>query len=184
MRGRRPLVAAACAVIALALAGIGAGAPAALGAGGNAIINDCQSTGKLSHSYTLAELRHALAVMPASVKQYTSCYDVISQGILTVRSGKQTGSTGGSGGSFLPTPVIIILVVLILGAVTFGALALRRRRTGPDGGDSAPGEGDEGPSGSGEEPPGAVGEEPPGASGPEPPGGTGQEPPPDSGSED
>jgi hypothetical protein len=175
MRGWRTLVAAACAVVALAVAGLGTGAPAALGAGGNAIINDCQSTGKLSHSYTLAELRHALAVMPASVKQYTSCYDVITQGILTVRSGKKTGPTGGSGGSFLPTPVIIILVVLILAAVTFGALAIRRRRMGPDGGDSAAGEG--------HEPPGGTGPEPPGGTGPEPPGGTSHDPPPDDGPE-
>jgi hypothetical protein len=142
MRGRTNLAAALCAVLALAM--IGAFAPVALAAGGNAIINDCQSTGRLSHSYTLPELRHALAVMPASVKQYTSCYDVISQGILTVQSGKKTGPTGGSGGSFLPTPVIIILVVLILAAVTFGALAIRRRQGGTDPGDSTPG-GDPGP---------------------------------------
>ncbi|HEY2317754.1 MAG TPA: hypothetical protein VGH67_05605 [Solirubrobacteraceae bacterium] len=158
MRGRTTLLAVACAVAALAVSG--AGAPIALAAGGNAIINDCQSTGRLSHNYTLQELRHALAVMPASVKQYTSCYDVISQGILTVRSGKKTGPTGGSGGSFLPTPVIIILVVLILAAVTFGALAIRRRRTGPDGDDAAPG-GGQGPPGGGQDPPGG-GQDPPG----------------------
>jgi hypothetical protein len=191
MRGRRALVAAACAVVALAVTGLGAGAPAALGAGGNAIINDCQSTGKLSHSYTLAELRHALAVMPASVKQYTSCYDVITQGILTVRSGKKTGPTGGSGGSFLPTPVIIILVVLILAAVTFGALAIRRRRMGPDGGEPAPGEGHGPPGGTAQDPPGGTGrdlpggtaQDAPGGTGQDLPGGTGHHPPPDDGSE-
>jgi hypothetical protein len=140
MTGRTNL-AAVCAVLALAMVG---SAPVALGAAGNAIINDCQSTGRLSHSYTLPQLRHALAVMPASVKQYTSCYDVISQGILTVQSGKKTGPTGGSGGSFLPTPVIIILVILVLAAVTFGALAIRRRRAGAVPGDAAP-EGGPGP---------------------------------------
>ena len=139
MRGRTNLAAAVCAVLTLAMAGVSA--PAALGAGGNAIINDCQTTGRLSHSYTLQELRHALAVMPASVKQYTSCYDVISQGVLTVQSGKKTGPTGGSGGSFLPTPVIVILVILILAAVTFGARAIRRRRAGPDPGGPASGDG-------------------------------------------
>jgi hypothetical protein len=145
MRGRTNLAAAVSAVLVLAM--IGACAPVALGAGGNAIINDCQSTGRLSHSYTLPELRHALAVMPASVKQYTSCYDVISQGILTVQSGKKTGPTGGSGGSFLPTPVIIILVVLILAAVTFAALAIRRRRGGTDPGDATDGGGPGPPAG-------------------------------------
>ncbi|MGZ4297750.1 MAG: hypothetical protein ACXVE4_10930 [Solirubrobacteraceae bacterium] len=149
MRERTNLVAVAGAVIAMALTG--ACAPVALGAGGNAIINDCQSTGKLSHSYTLQELRHALAVMPASVKQYTSCYDVITQGVLTVRSGKKTGSTGGSGGSFLPTPVIVILVLLILAAVTFGALAVRRRRMGPGAGDEPPSSAEDAPPGGGPE---------------------------------
>jgi hypothetical protein len=123
-----------CAVTVLALAGLCA--PAALAAGGNAIINDCQSTGRLTHNYTLKELQHALAVMPASVKQYTSCYDVITQGILTVKAGHETGPKGGGGGSFLPTWVIVILVVLVLAAVTFGAMAIRQRRSGP--GDGAP----------------------------------------------
>jgi hypothetical protein len=145
MKERTNLAAAVCAVLTLALAGTLA--PVALGAGGNPVINDCQSTGRLSHSYTLQELRHALAVMPASVKQYTSCYDVISQGVLTVQSGKKTGPTGGSGGSFLPTPVIIILVILILAAVTFGALAIRRRRVGTDDADTTPGGGPDPPTG-------------------------------------
>jgi hypothetical protein len=147
MRGRTNLAGAACAALCLAL--VGAWAPVALGAGGNAIINDCQSTGRLSHSYTLQELRHALAVMPASVKQYTSCYDVISQGVLTVQSGKKTGPSGGSGGSFLPTPVIIILVILILAAVTFGALAIRRRRAGAAPGDPPPAGGPDPPASAG-----------------------------------
>jgi hypothetical protein len=147
MKGRTNLAAAVCAVLALVVAG--PVAPVALGAGGNPVINDCQSTGRLSHSYTLQELRHALAVMPASVKQYTSCYDVISQGVLTVQSGKKTGPTGGSGGSFLPTPVIIILVILILAAVTFGALAIRRRRAGADGADPTPEGGPDPPGGGG-----------------------------------
>jgi hypothetical protein len=140
MRGTLRLLAIACAVSAMALAGLSAGA--AVAASGNAVINDCQSTGKLTHSYTLQELRHALAVMPASVKQYTSCFDVVTQGVLTVKGGKTTGPKGG-GGSFLPTPVIIILVVLILAGVTFGALAIRQRRAGP--GDGDPPEGGVGP---------------------------------------
>lgn len=147
MRGRLNLVAAVCAVAVLALAG--GGVPVAQGAsGGNAILNECQ-TGRLTHSYTLKQLRHALAIMPASIKQYSSCVDVINQGILTVKAGKQTG-TGGGGGSFLPTPVIIVLVLLILAAVTFGAIAVRRRRDGGGGGDSG-------------DPPGGAGPPPPAA---------------------
>src|SRR5205807_7686811 len=129
MRGRLNPVAVACAVTLALVAG---GAPIAVAAGGNTIINDCQANGRLTHNYTLPELRHALAIMPASVKQYTNCYDVIFQGIATAKSGKTTGG-GGGGGSFLPTPVIIILVLLILAAVTFGAIAIRQRRSGAGG---------------------------------------------------
>ncbi len=125
----RRLLALACAAVALACATVAA---PALGAG-NAIINDCQSHGRLTHPYTVGQLRHALAVMPATVKQYTSCFDVIQGALVSARkhNGKlPAGSTTGGGSSFLPTPVIIVLVVLILGAVTFGALAVRRRRAG------------------------------------------------------
>jgi hypothetical protein len=151
MRGRTTPLALACAITVLALAGLAA--PAAPAAGGNPIINDCQSTGRLTHDYTLKELQHALAVMPASVKQYTSCYDVITQGILTVKAGHQTGPKNGGGGSFLPTWVIVILVVLVLAAVTFGAIAIRQRRTGAgDGVPPAPP--DAGEPGAGDGPPG------------------------------
>jgi hypothetical protein len=130
MRSRKPLIALACAVAMLACSAVTAG-PAL--AAGNAAINDCQSNGKLTHNYTVSELRHALAVMPASVKEYSNCSDVINQAILTA-VGKGSNTTGGpgtsSGGSFLPTPVIIILVVLVLAGVTFGAIAIRRRRQG------------------------------------------------------
>ncbi|MGH2896366.1 MAG: hypothetical protein ACRDPM_24290 [Solirubrobacteraceae bacterium] len=151
MRGTLRPLAIAGAVIALALTSVSAGP--AVAASGNAVINDCQSFGKLTHNYTLQELRHALAVMPASVKQYTSCYDVITQGILTVKAGKTTGPKGG-GGSFLPTPVIIILVVLILAGVTFGAIAIRQRRASPGDGDppdsgTGPSEGGSPPAGDG-----------------------------------
>jgi hypothetical protein len=112
------------------------------------VINDCQSNGRLTHSYTLGQLKHALAIMPASVKQYTDCFDVIQNGVVAA---KGTGRSGGappgksSGGSFLPTPVIVILVLLVLVAVTFGALAVRRRRAG-----DGPGTGAEGPAGADE----------------------------------
>ena len=100
-------------------------------AAGNAVINDCQANGQLTHPYTVRQLRHALSVMPASVKQYTSCFDVVQNALVSARKHNGTApvskSSKGGGSSFLPTPVIIILVVLILAALTFGALAIRRR---------------------------------------------------------
>lgn len=129
MAPSRRLLALAC---ALCLAVSGAVAAPALGAG-NPILNECKS-GQLSHPYTVRQLSHALHVMPATLKQYTSCFDVIQQALLSARhrpNGRNPvagAKKGSSSGSFLPTPVIVILVVLILAAVTFGALAIRRRR--------------------------------------------------------
>jgi hypothetical protein len=136
----RRLLALICTVAALGATAFAT--PPALAAG-NAIINDCQSNGQLTHPYTVAQLRHALSVMPASVKQYTSCFDVVQNALVSARKNHGTTPVSSSNGSssFLPTPVIIILVVLILGALTFGALAIRRRRA------STEGDGDGGPDG-------------------------------------
>jgi hypothetical protein len=133
----RTLLALACAVIALAATFVAA--PAALAAA-NPVITECSDTGQLTHTYPLAELRHALATLPASVKEYTNCSDVINQAIVAALGSKASkgGSGKSSGGSFLPTPVIVILVVLILAAVVFGAIAIRSRRQGPGAGAGGP----------------------------------------------
>ncbi len=141
MRRWLRLVALVGAVIAV---GAAATAPAlAANTVGNPVLADCNSHGLLTHNYTLGQLRHALAIMPASFKEYGNCQDVIQAAIIKVRSGKAIVADSGSGGSFLPTPVIVILVLLILAALTFFALAVRRRRMAPDGGrddDDPPGE--------------------------------------------
>jgi hypothetical protein len=133
----RTLLALACAVIALAATSVAA--PAALAAG-NPVITECSKTGQLTHTYPLPELRHALATLPASVKEYTDCSDVINQAIVAALGSKTSkgGSGKSSGGSFLPTPVIVILAVLILAAVVFGAIAIRSRRQGPGAGSGGP----------------------------------------------
>jgi hypothetical protein len=129
--------------IAAAVASSALSAGAALAAAGNGVINDCEANGRLTHTYTRDELRHALAVMPASVKTYTNCYDVLNQALLS-NTPTGGGSGSGGGGSFLPTPVIVILVALILGGVTFGALAIRRGQAAAagDAGDAGAGPGD------------------------------------------
>jgi hypothetical protein len=100
----------------------------------NPVVSDCYSNGRLTHTYPSAELRSALGAMPATVKEYTSCYDIIQAALI-----KEVGQPGGggsgsagssSGGSFLPTPVIVLLVLVALASVTFGALAIRRHRGG------------------------------------------------------
>jgi hypothetical protein len=136
------LTALAGAVIAVAAAGWAGSSALAANDVGNPVLADCNSNGVLTHNYTLAQLRHALAIMPASYKEYGNCQDAIQAAIIKVKAGKQIAPDSGSGGSFLPTPVIVILVVLILAGVTFGALAVRRRGGGPGGPGDGPGDGD------------------------------------------
>jgi hypothetical protein len=97
---------------------------------GSAVLADCQAHDALSRKYTVPALQNALATMPATMKEYTDCQDVITRALDTaLGKGNGGGSSGsGSGGSFLPTPVIVVLVLLALAAVTFGAIAVRRRR--------------------------------------------------------
>lgn len=91
---------------------------------------DCNSHGRLTQHYSVAELHTALSGMPADEKEYTNCYDVIQRQLLAQVSGTHSGtdsSQSGSSGSFLPTPVIVAIVVLALGGATLGAFAIRRR---------------------------------------------------------
>jgi hypothetical protein len=95
-------------------------------------ITDCNDHGTLTAHYSVAALRNALATMPADVREYTDCYDVIEKQLfaqLGTSSSGGSGTTGSSsGGSFLPTWLVIVIVVLALAALTFGALAIRRRQ--------------------------------------------------------
>ena len=139
------------------------GAPALAGAASSGTaaqaITDCNDHSRLTQSYSSPVLRQALAQMPADVREYTDCFDVIERQLFKQLG--QSGAAGGgsassSGSSGLPTWLIVVIVVLALAAITFGALALRRRRTppgpgGPDGpdGPAGPPPGDPGPPPSG-----------------------------------
>jgi hypothetical protein len=127
---RRTTIIALCA--ALAATAPGAAAASAQSSSAAAVIADCQRHNKLTGSYTTQALRRALATLPADVAEYTDCHDVIQSAIFAQANGPAPGGSGGgsSGSSFLPTPVIVILVVLALGGITFMALEIRRRRGG------------------------------------------------------
>jgi len=119
------------AAVMLACGGLAA-APAADASIGSLAIADCQAHSRLTARYSVAELQSALDVMPATVKEYSDCYDVIYHQLIAQLGSRSSASalpSGGSGGggSFLPTPVIVVLAVLIAAAGALGALALRRR---------------------------------------------------------
>jgi hypothetical protein len=95
-------------------------------AAGNPVVSDCYSHGKLTQTYTKAELRHALAVMSSYIKQYSNCQSVVENAL--ANGTVSANGTGKSGGSSISTPVIIVIVVVVLAIVTFGGILIRRRR--------------------------------------------------------
>jgi hypothetical protein len=95
------------------------------------VVADCNAHGQLTQHYSVTELRNALANIPADVQEYTNCYAVINQALLSEVSTPRhdtTTSTQSSSSSFLPTPVIVVIVVLAVAGLALGGFALRRRR--------------------------------------------------------
>ena len=117
--------------LVLALAAIAVGLPASASAAGKLppAVADCNAHARLTSHYTAAQLRSALNAMPADIKEYTNCYDVIQKALLAQIGsiGGNGGDSGGGGSSFLPTPLLIVLIVLVVAAIGFGILALRQR---------------------------------------------------------
>ena len=124
MRSLRPLLVACAAVAALLVL---PGQALAI----SPVTTDCNAHTKLTHHYSVSELRTALATMPADVKEYTGCYQVIEDqlflqlGKKPPNSGSTSSSNGGSS-SFLSTPVLIaVILVIVLGGV-LAFIAARR----------------------------------------------------------
>jgi hypothetical protein len=121
-RIRRPLLLASIAIVLISAA------PASAGIGAP-VIADCQAHLRLTHTYTVAQLKNALATLPADTTEYTNCEQVIESALTHPGGpGANNGTSNGSGGSFLPTPVLVVLVLLVLAAATFGAVSVRRAR--------------------------------------------------------
>jgi hypothetical protein len=84
------------------------GAPAALAEGTRTkILQECQD-GRLTGTYTSAQIRDALEHIPDDVDQYSDCRDVLRRALLSQTSssghddnggGGGTGGTGGGGGT-------------------------------------------------------------------------------------
>lgn len=134
---RRLAVTALSGVLGALLLGALAVAPASASASQSDVVNDCNSHGRLTQPYTVAQLSRALSTMGADVKEYTNCYDVIDGALLTQSGGARGTGAAASGaassGSFLSTPLIVVLVALGLAGATLGAVAARRRAAGAPG---------------------------------------------------
>ncbi|WP_205696661.1 hypothetical protein [Conexibacter sp. SYSU D00693] len=81
---RKPLLPVLALVAALA-------APGAAFASAEDVILDCGDDGKLSKTYSQAELRDALKELPTDIDEYTDCRDIIRDARL--------GGAGGGGGN-------------------------------------------------------------------------------------
>jgi hypothetical protein len=71
-------------------------APSALASGADVLI-DCNDNGRLTKDYSQKEYREALARMPADLKQYTDCENIIRRAQLGL-----PGSTGGAANAGTP----------------------------------------------------------------------------------
>jgi hypothetical protein len=94
-------------------------------------VADCYSHQRLTRNYTEGQLRQGLATMPAYIREYSDCYDLLNRALLQMIGKLPGADTSGGGGSFLPTWLIVLLIVLVVGAGGFGAFALRNRGRGP-----------------------------------------------------
>ena len=92
-------------------------------------VADCNAHLRLTRYYTPQQLQQGLNTMPADIKEYTDCYGVLQNQLLAELGAGHVHSvpTAGSGGSFLPTPLLVVLGVLVLAAAGFGVVAVRRR---------------------------------------------------------
>jgi len=128
----------------LILIALSAGCLSASAAADTPAVTDCTVHLRLTRHYTVAELQQALNTMPATVKEYTDCSDVLQRALSAELSGHSVGGgSSGSGGSFLPLPLLLALILVLLVGGGYGVAAARRRRAaGPGGGSTAPAPGD------------------------------------------
>lgn len=89
----------------LVLLSLAAPAGAMASAGSEAIIGECANE-RLSKTYTQQEYRQALADLPADLREYTACYDVIlaaqraaARGATDTSGASGAGGTSGTGGT-------------------------------------------------------------------------------------
>ncbi len=91
-------------------------------------VADCYANSRLTRSYTIQQLQNALNTIPIDIKEYSNCENVIQhQLLLQLSELKGTDSSGSGGGSFLPTWLIVVLALVVIGGVGFGVAAMRRR---------------------------------------------------------
>jgi hypothetical protein len=116
-----PLLIAACLACLLAAGSAQAESPATA---------DCYAHNKLTHRYSVAQLRSAMASMPADIKEYTDCYQVeedqLFRDLHKPVPGASSAPHTSSGSSFISTPLLVVLIVVVLAGGGLAYVAWRR----------------------------------------------------------
>ena len=86
-------------IVALAMAVLAASAPQAVAANYHDAIRDCNDDGVLQGRYKPRVLREARRRLPASLREYSDCYDVLSRALAAAA---KPGSGGTGGGNTAP----------------------------------------------------------------------------------
>jgi hypothetical protein len=84
--------------LALAVALCALVLPAVASASPNQVIRDCQRDGDLDRKYSNEDLRKAEDNLPADVREYSDCGEVIASAVTAGAAKKNTGGGGGGGG--------------------------------------------------------------------------------------
>jgi hypothetical protein len=91
---------------AAALAVVAATAPVAVAANYHDAIRDCNDDGVLQGRYTLHTLRQARSHLPASLREYSDCSDVLARAIAAAGRPGSGGSAGGGTAPPLGNPAL------------------------------------------------------------------------------
>jgi hypothetical protein len=91
-------------ILAAALAVLAGGAPAASAANYHDAIRDCNDDGVLQGKYSRSTLRQARKHLPASLREYSDCGDVLARAIAA--AGRSGGSGGGDTAPALGDPAL------------------------------------------------------------------------------
>ena len=126
-------------IVLLAAGALAVTAPSALAL--SPVLVDCEAHNKLTNHYSVAQLRNAIATMPAQEREYSDCYQVIQNQLFAQIGGRHLNGngSGGSGGSSFPVVLVVVLVVIVAGGGGLAYASWRRRGTaGPGGGGTKP----------------------------------------------
>lgn len=96
------------------------------------VTGDCNTNGRLTAHYTMAQLEQALKTLPPAQAEYGICGQVI-QNQIDAQLGKHVKLKGAQVGSGLSSTLLVVIVVVGVAICACGGFLFSRRRTGGEG---------------------------------------------------